>query len=238
MGKSDQMQSFWDEKARENAMYYVSSYRDYGQEDEAEFDLWGRRLAGQFLAEAGIDPSPSAVVAEIGCGIGRMTAYFAEHFGRVVALDISPEMLERARKRLKDPPNVEFRAASGRGLAGVEERSVDLVFSYIVLQHIPDAEVALDYLRDAGRVLRSGGHLLVQFNNTEIPTSGLGLRRRLRALRDRFARNGPRGLTHPAWIGSRLTTDQVREACAAGGLTELEFRGEGSQYCWVQSRRD
>lgn len=232
------MGAYWDAKARENAMYYVSSFREYGSEDETEFYAWGKKLAAQFVAEAEIELGSDASVVEIGCGVGRMTAYFAEHAAKVIALDVSPEMLTRARERLASATNIEFRVATGSGLSGVADASADLVFSYIVLQHIPDSAIALDYLRDAGRVLRPGGSLLAQFNNMEPAPTGLGIGRRLRSLRDRLLPKGPRDLDHPAWVGSRLRLEQVREACAHHGLEDLHFRGEGTQYCWVQVQKN
>jgi len=218
-------------------MYYVSSFREYGSEDENEFYAWGKKLAAQFLTEAEIEIASDATVVEIGCGVGRMTAYFAEHASNVIALDVSPEMLTLARERLASATNIDFRVPAGSGLSGVPNASSDLVFSYIVLQHIPDPAIALDYLSDAGRVLRSGGSLLAQFNNMEPIPPGLGIGRRLRSLRDRLLPKGPRDLDHPAWVGSRLRLEQVREACACHGLEHLQFRGEGTQYCWVQAQK-
>ena len=54
---------------------------------------------------------------EVGCGPGRMTGALAERFDRVVALDVSPAMLEQARANVT-APNVEFVAVSGRAARG------------------------------------------------------------------------------------------------------------------------
>src|SRR3954465_420863 len=56
---------------------------------------------------------------EVGCGPGRMTAALAERFDRVVAVDVSPAMVERARASVPDP-NVVFRVVSGERLDDVE----------------------------------------------------------------------------------------------------------------------
>ena len=74
---TDIMRSFWDAKARENATYYVSSYRPYDDQDPAEFWEWGEKLAERFLAESGIPFDGTETMLEIGCGVGRMTRYFA-----------------------------------------------------------------------------------------------------------------------------------------------------------------
>ena len=52
-------------------------------------------LAGLF-GRLGADPR-GGVCVEVGCGPGRMTGALAERFDRVVALDVSPAMLEQAR---------------------------------------------------------------------------------------------------------------------------------------------
>ena len=52
-------------------------------------------LEGLF-GRLGADPR-GGVCVEVGCGPGRMTAVLAERFDRVVAVDVSQGMLERAR---------------------------------------------------------------------------------------------------------------------------------------------
>ena len=94
-----------------------------------------------------------------------MTAALARRFARVVALDVAPSMLERARVHLADADNVVFVLGDGTDLGVVADASVDLVFSYIVLQHIPDPAITERCIRDMGRVLRPGGHAWFQCNN-------------------------------------------------------------------------
>src|SRR3954447_14026025 len=74
-------------------------------------------LAGLF-GRLGADPRGGTCV-EVGFGPGRMTGALAERFGRVVAVDVSPAMLEQARAAVT-APNVEFRAVSGDRLDGVD----------------------------------------------------------------------------------------------------------------------
>ena len=68
-------------------------------------------LAGLF-GRLGADPRGGTCV-EVGCGPGRMTGALAERFDRVVALDVSPAMLEQARANVT-APNVELRRRLGR----------------------------------------------------------------------------------------------------------------------------
>jgi SAM-dependent methyltransferase len=182
---------------------------------------------------------------EIGCGIGRMTKYFAGRVRHVTGLDVSEEMIRQARENLHACPNVRLDVGTGIDLAEYPDASFDFVFSYIVFQHIPDANVTLTYIREAGRVLRPGGSFYFQVNT--LPRMGtlraaLGRLKRtiLGSTRSRLPgdmTNGPRDLDHPAWQGSRVILAQVEAAAAAGGMRVDRTEGEGTQYTWVLARR-
>jgi ubiquinone/menaquinone biosynthesis C-methylase UbiE len=243
------MRDFWNEKARENATYYISSYRDYDDQDPEEFWRWGATLADKHLKESQIPLSGDETILEIGCGIGRMTRAFAQRFQRVYGLDISAEMVGRAKENLKGHPNVEIMIGNGVDLGGYEDETMDLVYSYITLQHIPDKQIALDYIREFGRVLRKGGHAYFQVNNLPNGLRGrLRLRSRLRNLlakskvSDRAAdaggqSAGAKDLDHPAWIGSRISLQELRAASADAGLRIMDLNGEGTQYLWVKAQK-
>lgn len=100
---------------------------------------------------------------EIGCGLGRMTQRFAEHFGEVSALDVSSEMLSKAETFWNHLPNVKWILGSGADLSAIADESVDCVFSFLVLQHIPNRVVVINYIREAERVMKKGGTAFLQF---------------------------------------------------------------------------
>ena len=80
-------------------------------------------------------------------------------------MDISGEMLRLARKRLEGLSNVHLREVGNRDfLSSFEAERFDLVFSFLVLQHL-EKEDAFLYLRDAWRVLKPAGALVTQFPN-------------------------------------------------------------------------
>jgi SAM-dependent methyltransferase len=244
------MREFWDAKARENATYYISSYRDYDDQDDEEFWKWGRILAERFLHESGIPFTGEETVLDLGCGIGRMTKTFAERFAKVHGVDVSVEMITRGRESLKDYPNVELSAIDGTDLAMFDAGTFDFTFSYIVLQHIPDRVITLNYIREFGRVLKPGGHAYFQVNNMTVGwrsrlKMGTRIRRLLRPghsseepkVDAREDRHGPTDLDHPAWVGSRISLKELRDACAAGGMKIQRLRGRGTQYLWVLTRK-
>ncbi len=242
------MKTFWDAKARENATYYVSSYRPYDDQDMKEFWEWGDKLAEKFLEESGIPFDGTETVLEIGCGVGRMTRYFARRFKEVNGVDVAPEMISRARDSLSELKNVNLHVGSGHDLALFGNRSFDFVFSYITFQHIPKPAITLGYIREAGRVLKTGGHFYFQVNNMPVDIrSRLRLRSRLRAVVRRWrdhgdtapaAPKGPTELDHPAWRGSRLSVAQIEKTCRAADLRVLRLSGEGTQYLWVKTVKE
>lgn len=104
-------------------------------------------------------------VLNIGCGVGRVERYLAPLVGEMWAVDVSGEMLRRARKRLEGLSNVHLReVGNDEFLRSFEDGRFDVVFSFLVLQHL-EKEDAARYLRDAFRVLRPGGVFVGQFPN-------------------------------------------------------------------------
>src|SRR5215470_6640241 len=126
--------SYWDEAARTDPYWHIATSADG---DTERFYAVGAAETDALLALCGIVPDEGRSVLEIGCGAGRMRRRLAELFGQVIALDVSAEMLKRGREALADRDNVGFLQGNGVDLSGVADQSVDLVFSYITLQHVP-----------------------------------------------------------------------------------------------------
>jgi ubiquinone/menaquinone biosynthesis C-methylase UbiE len=101
-------------------------------------------------------------VADVGCGPGRLTVPVARAIGergRIVAMDIQPGMLKRARAKVAavNLDNVEFlQAGAGEGRLG--RNRFDRALLVTVLGEIPDRAAALAELFDA---LKAGGILSV-----------------------------------------------------------------------------
>jgi ubiquinone/menaquinone biosynthesis C-methylase UbiE len=73
--------------------------------------------------------------------------------GLVTATDISPQMAERARERLKAAPNATVQTEDGQALGGLPDGSFDAVICSLGLMFFPDPARGLDQFK---RVLRSG----------------------------------------------------------------------------------
>lgn len=154
------MQQDWDERARENARYYVNTERE-DWTDEEFFRSGQRTVAEEILTDMtnicqGKDPKQMKVL-EIGCGAGRVTRALSDLFGTVWGVDVSGEMIQRATRALADRPNVRLLQTNGKDLSGIlENGSFDFAFSSIVFQHIPSREVIESYVNEVNRLLRPG----------------------------------------------------------------------------------
>ncbi|MET0595806.1 MAG: metalloregulator ArsR/SmtB family transcription factor [Polyangiaceae bacterium] len=98
-------------------------------------------------------------VADIGTGTGGMLPLLSEFAEKIVAVDISQEMLRRAKARAKTLglENVDFIKADLRDLP-LEDESVDAAFATLVLHHAPHPAAAV---KEMARVLRPGRVLIV-----------------------------------------------------------------------------
>lgn len=102
---------------------------------------------------AALDPQPGDVVLDLAGGTGDMTEALAGRVARIVATDLSPVMVEAARRR--GIPNAEHRVMDMQAI-DLPDASVDAVVSRFGYMLVPDPALAL---RETRRVLRPGGTL-------------------------------------------------------------------------------
>jgi len=126
--------------------------------DEKQFFESGTRDVELVRKKGLLGPHVHAI--DIGCGIGRLENAIQREVGSILGVDVSREMVKRAREQVK-ASNVSFQTVDGRTLSGIPSANYDLCLSFVVLQHIPRASVA-SYIREVGRVLKAGGHFFFQ----------------------------------------------------------------------------
>ncbi|HWR64406.1 MAG TPA: arsenite methyltransferase [Candidatus Thermoplasmatota archaeon] len=105
---------------------------------------------------------PGEIVLDLGSGAGFdcfLAANKVGPTGKVIGVDMTPEMLRKARQNTKKAgyTNVEFRRGEIEKLP-VENTSVDVVISNCVINLSPDKKKVFE---ETFRVLRSGGRLAV-----------------------------------------------------------------------------
>jgi ubiquinone/menaquinone biosynthesis C-methylase UbiE len=98
-------------------------------------------------------------LADIGCGTGSLTFELARFADKVIGVDLSQEMLRRARAGATERTleNVEFRQGDVLKLP-LDAHSVDAAFCVMVLHFLPDPERAVSGLC---RIVRPGGSVIL-----------------------------------------------------------------------------
>lgn len=103
-------------------------------------------------------------VLDAGCGPGFYSEYVIEHGGSVIALDVTPRMVELARERLGN--DVDIRLANlAEPLDFLEDESFDVIVSGLVLDYVNDWTALF---HEFSRVLKTGGHFVFSFGHTVI----------------------------------------------------------------------
>jgi len=123
--------------------------------DELEHKPLDRQLLDRFVARVkGVVPA-----CDLGCGPGQVARYLHERGVRVSGVDLSPVMVNHAR-RLN--PGIEFRQGDMLSLDD-EDGTWDGIAAFYSIIHVPRHRV-VGALREIKRVLRPGGLLLLAFH--------------------------------------------------------------------------
>jgi SAM-dependent methyltransferase len=230
-------QRFWDARAGENAFFFVDNRLDYADPDLERFWKAGEGDLEGLLGTVGAPLRPSDVVVDIGCGVGRLTRPLAERSKHVLALDLSPRMLDLARQHNPGLENVEWLLGDGHSLRPIHSQSVDACVSHVVFQHIADPHVTLGYVREIGRVLRPSGWAAFQVSNDPAPHRRRRDPAHLRTVLRSLFGKAPRGQSHPDWRGAYTDLGRLRVASDTAGMEVERVVGEGTQFCVVLLRR-
>ena len=226
----------WDRRARENARHYVATGNPEWSDEE--FFHSGELTVSHYILTdmgdicQGKDPK-SMRVLEIGCGAARVTRALAQLFGEVHAVDISGEMVERARQVLAPFPNAHAYQNNGMDLSVVPAVPFDFAFSTIVFQHIPSLEIIENYMREVSRLLRPGALFKAEVRGGAIAPPRNPLRRLVRQVRLLLQDRSGGHFSPQLWVGVSVSP---QAAVRMAGHTGLELRyqeGADQQSYWL-----
>jgi SAM-dependent methyltransferase len=210
----EKMRRDWDDRAKRNARHFVDTSRaDWT--DEQFFASGEKAIAEDILTDTtnicqGKDPATMRVL-EIGCGAGRLTRALSKIFGEVHAVDVSGEMVERARAATADRPGVHVYRNNGCDLSVIPPLEFDFAYSAIVFQHIPSREIIESYVREVSRLLRPGALFKFQVQGDVTVQS------------------------HPddTWVGVPYSEAQAKALAIRCGFEPRYCHGAGNQYFWL-----
>jgi ubiquinone/menaquinone biosynthesis C-methylase UbiE len=180
-----------------------------------------RRVVPPLLRAARLAPGMRVLDIAAGTGIAAEAA-LAEvgPDGHVTAADISPAMVEQARKRLGGLPNVSFAEEDGQAMA-FADRSFDAVVCNLGLMYFPDPARGLSEMR---RVLRPGGRVAVSvFTRADRALVG-GL------IRPAIARHVPTKAEEYGRFSSTGEEPYLRWLFEGAGLREVETATETMRF--------
>jgi ubiquinone/menaquinone biosynthesis C-methylase UbiE len=179
---------------------------------------------------------PGDEVLDMGCGTGRFTVPMAERAKSVSGLDLSPMMLETARKKLADRGlTADLREGDMAALPFADE-SFDIVVSMLALMHIPRAD-RQQVFHEVARVLRPGGRLVIGVKNTVFERMFRG---------DRFAAIDITDVASEELIFTKtrsgedmvapwhsFSPDELTSLSAVAGLSLVHLRGNSPISVWL-----
>jgi SAM-dependent methyltransferase len=208
---SDRMRADWNQRARDDAHFYVA----FGGLDQTEEEFLAtaadvlRSIEGQLKRLPATANRRAYRALEIGCGPGRLVKPLSRHFGEIHGVDVSDEMIRLARERLGDIPHAHFHTTDGASLPQFADESFNFIYSYAVFQHIPSRDVVLEYMREIRRLLKPGGVFHGQFNGVAPPGEA------------------------DTWSGVSFSADDIHAFTRENGLQLLNLEGEHTQYLWT-----
>ena len=191
---------------------------DYDWKDAGEewSDPWGGSKAQWF---GSIFPRiseylPAGTILEIAPGFGRWTQYLKQHCERLHVVDPDMRCIEACRRRFGDDARFSYHVNDGRSLAMIPDRSIDFVFSFDSLVHVP-RELVEAYLRQLTDKLKDDG--VGFFHHSNLGEFASSFARRLPA-RARKLLTKIKLLDQDHQRAPDMTAELFRSICDAHGL--------------------
>ena len=156
------LQRHWDAFGEQDPMWAILTdpARKGRRWTADEFFATGVAEIDVLMAEARAFGLPAARqrALDFGCGLGRLTQALADHCDSVVGLDVAPSMIAQAATFNRHGGRVRYVVQAAPLFATIASRSIDVVYTGRVLQHIAPVH-AREYIRELARVVAPGGFL-------------------------------------------------------------------------------
>lgn len=210
------MRAEWNNRAREDAHFYVA----FGQKQQSGDDflssaneiLPALEYGFQWLVKPSARPTRAL---EIGCGPGRLMCAMLPYFDELYGVDISDEMVKLATDNLREYSNATVALTETSDLVMFNNSFFDFVYSYVVFQHIPQKEIVIGYVQESYRSLKPGGVLRCQFRGKPPVETELS------------------GKDSATWTGCYFSESEIFELSCKLGFPLVSLEGVDTQYLWA-----
>ncbi len=204
-----------------------------GEDEAASYATMDHTAPNAAFVERLLELGASGQMLDIGTGPGQIPLLLCERLpkARITAIDLSDAMLKQARA-LRATSRFAFRLAFETGDAkalAYDVRAFDAVFSNTILHHIPDP---LPFLREAQRVLRPDGALLIRdLFRPDTPERA----DELVALHAAAASTEQRRLFRDS-LCAAFTPEELRELASRAGLENAQLVVDSDRHLSLQLR--
>jgi ubiquinone/menaquinone biosynthesis C-methylase UbiE len=170
----------WEELANIDPLYaiYSDPTRKFGKWDIQEFFLTGEiEIKGVMkYIEKFNYPKNWKKSLDFGCGVGRLTRQLSKNFDDAYGVDISPTMIKKANELNKSYKNCQF-VLNDKDSLPFPDDYFDMIYSNIVLMHMPNKKIIKSYISDFLRTLKKDGLVIFQL------PSGYSLKYKIQPIR-------------------------------------------------------
>ena len=153
----DYQREIWDSLATESEEHPLRAVISKDDLNNYYFDNSIKRIFNQTIKIGN-----NYKVLDLGCGVGRMSLWLAPKVEKTIGIDISPKMIEIAKKRAIsfDLKNIEFFVTNGKILE-FEDADFNLIICTGVLKYIMDDKNFKQMVREMCRVTKTNGYVTI-----------------------------------------------------------------------------
>jgi len=167
------LQKNWNELGRTDPLWAILSYPDKkgGKWNIEEFFKTGVNEIStvmDYLKKNNITYARKKAL-DFGCGVGRLTQALAPYFDEICGVDISPSMIELAKKFNRYPGSCRYILNEYDHLRIVPDNSIDFIYTNIVFQHI-EPVYTKRYIKEFLRIMAPGGLAMFQVITGQVGT--------------------------------------------------------------------
>lgn len=171
----------------ENIKYYSEAIQDAAKQNSINFFAWFNggttireiinsgykdffsSIIKNTIYEKTKQNSKELIALDLGCGGGRVMNAACKYFKEIIGLDIHDNLSETENFLKQENNNFQIKKIINNQFPLVDN-SIDIVYSFIVLQHILKFDCFLAYIKEVERVLKSGGRAILYYGRPRLIT--------------------------------------------------------------------